>query len=163
MGKHLPMTIYYDGSCPLCCAEIDAIMTHDTKGFFTLVDCSAADFDDTPYRQEGITREAMMSALHVRDAWGAWYAGVDAFELIYRTIGQTAVAWLWGGSFTRPLTTRLYPWIARHRRLFTRIGLPRLFRCWARCAARRSERRVEQLKHQCQNGKCTIEQGGMEP
>ena len=163
MEKHLPMTIYHDGSCPLCCAEIEAIMAHDTKSSFTLVDCSAADFDDSPYRRDGITRESMMRALHVRDAKGKWHAGVDAFELIYRAVGLTVIARLWGSSFTRPITTRLYPWIAGHRQLFTRIGLPFLFRCWAKCSAQRSEQRVKQLRRQCQNGECTIEQGGMKP
>jgi len=146
------MTIFYDASCGLCSAEIEAVKTHDAEGCFVLVDCSADGFDDAVYRNESVTREAMMDYLHVRDGRGRWYIGVDAFELIYRTVGLSVIASLWGGRFSRPITRRIYPWIARHRQLISVSGLPLLFRLWGKCAARRSCHQ----SRRCADGKCAI-------
>lgn len=47
------------------------------------VDISAAGFDPARY---GRSREAFMAQLHVRDAAGAWYRGVDAFPVLWRPL-----------------------------------------------------------------------------
>src|ERR1017187_6454542 len=115
MNEQYPLTIYYDASCELCNSEMQAIKVHDTGQRLNLVDCSAPNFDDAPYRDDGVTREAMMECLHVHDSRGKWIKGVSAFELLYRTVGMSAIANLWGSSLTRPLAELAYPWIARHR------------------------------------------------
>lgn len=152
MAERFPITIFYDASCELCRAEIEVLKSHDVENCFDLVDCSPADFDDSSYRNEGITREAMMNYLHARDGSGEWFVGVDAFELLYRTVGLSAIASLWGGRLARPVSMRIYPWIARHRQLISMSGLPLLFRLWSRCAAQRSHHQ----SRRCANGKCTI-------
>ena len=77
-----PLTVYFDASCSLCNSEMQALKIHDTKQRLCLIDCSAADFDDAPFRSEGITREAMMACLHVQNSQGTWIKGVSAFELL---------------------------------------------------------------------------------
>ena len=152
MNNDLPLTIYFDASCRLCNSEIQAIKSHDREGHLILVDCSATDFDDTPYRTVGLTRAAMMESLHVRNSQGAWVKGVASFELIYRTVGLTAIANFWGGKFTRPLAERAYPWIARHRQALSRTGLHFFYAVWGKCAARRAHKRSQQ----CSKGQCSI-------
>jgi len=152
MRSDLPLTVYFDASCRLCHSEIRNIKTHDTKGHLLLVDCSAADFDDAPFRAEGITRADMMERMHVRDNQGAWIKGVDAFELIYRTAGMQGMASLWGGRYTRRLMEKLYPWVARHRHGLSLTGIPLLFESWDKCVARRAFRRSQQ----CRKGRCSI-------
>jgi len=150
MRSDLPLTVYFDASCRLCRSEMQNIKVHDTQGYLLLVDCSAADFDDAPFSAAGITRSAMMGCLHVRDNQDAWIKGVSAFELIYRTVGMPTLANLWGGHYSRPLLEKLYPWIARHRQMFSLTGLPLLFELWGNCAARRSHKRSKQCsKRQC--------------
>lgn len=148
----LQLTVYFDASCSLCNSEMQTIKLHDTAQQLNLVDCSSPDFDDAPFQAKGITRAAMMACLHVRNSAGEWIKGVPAFELLYQTVGMPLFAWLWGSRYTRPLTERLYPWVARHRQAFSWTGLPVLFKLWGKCAARRANQR----SRSCHAGKCTI-------
>ncbi|MDD4963642.1 MAG: DUF393 domain-containing protein [Gallionella sp.] len=146
------LTVYFDASCGLCRHEMGAIQQHDVAQRLTLVDCSAADFDDTPFRAEGVTRAAMMASLHLRDAAGAWITGVDAFAVLHRTVGMTGIARLWGGKLTRPVMLRLYPLVARHRQLLSWTGLPLVFVVWEKYAAWQAERRSQS----CRDGACSF-------
>lgn len=152
MKDYYPLTVYFDASCALCSSEMQAIKSRDSAQQLVLIDCSAVTFDDAPFRNDGITRDAMMDCLHVRDNRGRWIKGVASFELLYRTVGLTSMAEFWAGRFTRPVMERLYPWIARHRQLISRTGLPMLFKLWGMCEARRSYRRSKQ----CTEGRCSI-------
>jgi predicted DCC family thiol-disulfide oxidoreductase YuxK len=152
MNEQYPLTVYYDASCSLCNSEIQNIKVHDSGRHLILVDCSAPGFDDTPYRSDGVSREAMMECLHVRTNRGKWIKGVPAFELLYRTAGMPILANLWGSRLTRPLAERLYPWVARYRRAISWTGLPILFTLWGRCEARRAYKR----SRQCHDGRCSI-------
>jgi predicted DCC family thiol-disulfide oxidoreductase YuxK len=133
----------------MCHSEILNLKAHDTRNHLRLVDCSAPDFDDAPFRPEGASRNDMMTRLHVRDRQGAWIKGADAMELIYRTAGMQRMASLWG---PRTLMGRLYPWIARNRHGISMTGIPLLFRVWGRLAARRAYRRSQA----CSKGRCSI-------
>lgn len=152
MNETFPLAVYFDASCPLCHSEMMTIKIHDTQHRLMLVDCSAADFDDSPFAADGVRREAMMTCLHVRNAKGEWIKGVAAFELIYRTVGMPALANFWGSRLTRPVMERAYPWIARHRRLLAWTGLPLLFKVWGHCEARRALKR----SRRCSEGQCSI-------
>ena len=117
------LTVYYDGQCALCSAEMNEIRHMDAHGEVTFIDCAAADFDDTAPREQGVTREALMNALHVRDVLGDWHRGVDAIALLYATVGAPWLARAWAHPLTRPITSRLYPWLVRHRHRFSALGL----------------------------------------
>lgn len=118
---HYPLTVFYDASCPLCATEMQALKSRDAQGRLRLVDCSAADFDDSVLAGLAVTREDMMTLLHVRDAHGRWFVGVEAFEHAYRAAGLEGLAGWWGSRKLRPFLSRLYPWIARHRQLLSRF------------------------------------------
>lgn len=152
MNHAYPLTVFFDASCGLCREEMMNIQLHDHRRRLLLVDCSGNGFDDTPYRAAGITRDAMMNCLHVRDSQGNWSLGVNAFELIYRAVGIEALATLWGGRYTRPLMKRLYPWVARHREALSLTGLPLLFVLWRKWQIWRINRRT----HACKNGQCRL-------
>ncbi len=151
------LTVYFDASCQLCSAEIMNLKRLDKHQQLHLVDCSAADFDARPFAQENITREDMMTNLHVKDGRGQWYKGVDAFAVLYRIAGLPLIAKFWNSPLTKPLTTRLYPWVVRHRYLLSKIGVTRLFEYWGKAIANRAHRRSQG----CQNNQCSIspEQG----
>jgi len=123
-----PLSIFYDASCPMCAGEMHALKSRDTQGRLELVDCSAADFDESVLAGLPITRENLMTLIHARDAHGRWFVGIDVFELAYRAAGLEALAGFWGSRRLKPLLTRIYPWIARHRQLLSRLGFNRLVR-----------------------------------
>lgn len=127
VAPSFPLTIYYDAACPLCASEMHALKEGDTNGSLILADCSGPDFDDRPFRQDGITRESMLRLIHARDANGHWLVGVDVFEAAYAAAGFSALAQLWGNRRLRPVLEKLYPWVAHHRYALSRLGLPKLF------------------------------------
>jgi predicted DCC family thiol-disulfide oxidoreductase YuxK len=152
MNIHYPLTIYYDASCRLCNSEIQNIKLHDTNNQLILIDCSASDFDTSVCTENNISLVDMMNRLHAQDVEGQWLIGVTAFEVIYRTVGMYSIATLWGHPLTRPITERLYPWVAKHRYTLSKIGLPQLFGLWSKHAAKQAEQR----SRLCSEGRCSV-------
>jgi predicted DCC family thiol-disulfide oxidoreductase YuxK len=132
----VPLTVYYDNSCPLCATEMHVIEKLDWRGRLKLVDCSAPGFDDRAAAKEGITREAMMTKLHVRDPEGRWLVALDAFEAVYASAGLDKAARIWGNRKLRPLLDKIYPVVARHRQPLSRLGLHKIVGAFMRLAAR---------------------------
>jgi len=122
----VPLTVYYDKSCPLCATEMQVLESLDWRGRLQLVDCSAPDFDGSMPAREGITRAAMMTKLHVRDPEGRWLVALDAFEAVYASAGLTGAARFWGDQRLRPVLDRIYPVMARYRQPLSRLGLHRV-------------------------------------
>lgn len=152
MSTAYPLTIYFDASCALCNSEMQNIKQHDSDNLLRLIDCSDSSFDDRPFHDEGINRDAMMNCLHAQDADGNWIKGVSAFEVIYRAVGMASIAKLWGHPLTRPLAVRMYPWVVRHRHALSSLGLHKVFNLWSRFAAQRATR----LSQACRDGQCSI-------
>jgi predicted DCC family thiol-disulfide oxidoreductase YuxK len=131
----VPLTVYYDKSCPMCATEMRVIGELDWRGRLKLVDCSAPEFDDAPTAKEGVTREAMMTKLHARDPEGKWLTGLDAFEAVYASAGLKGAARFWGDRRLRPLLEPIYPVMARYRQPLSRLGLHRLVGAMLRAIA----------------------------
>jgi predicted DCC family thiol-disulfide oxidoreductase YuxK len=138
VARPLPplLTVYFDGHCALCSAEMAEIGRMDAHGEISFVDCAAAGFDDRALRADGVTQADLMQALHVRDVLGDWHRGVDAIALLYATVGAPWLARAWAHPLTRPFTRRLYPWVVRHRHRLCALGLhvmaPKVLRLFAR-------------------------------
>jgi predicted DCC family thiol-disulfide oxidoreductase YuxK len=137
----VPLTVYYDKSCPMCAAEMHVIEARDWRGRLRLVDCSAPGFDDRAAAQEGVTREAMMTKLHARDPEGRWLKGLDAFEAVYASAGLDGAARFWGARRLRPVLDRIYPVMARYRQPLSRLGLHHVVGALMRVAERVAPRR----------------------
>ena len=118
-----PITVYYDASCELCRAEIEAMKSRDDADRLRLIDASDAGF----VPPAGVTRDELMSRIHARDADGAWLRGLDVFAAVYEAAGFRRLARIYRSSALRPLLDRMYPWIADHRQALSALGLPRLF------------------------------------
>ena len=137
----VPLTVYYDKSCPMCATEMHVLQDLDWRGRLKLVDCSAPGFNDGAAAKEGVTREAMMTRLHARDPEGRWLTGLDAFEAVYASAGLDGPARLWGDRRLRPVLDRIYPVLARHRQPLSRLGLHRVVGALLRAAGRISPSR----------------------
>ena len=133
---YVPLTVYYDKSCPMCATEMHVIEGLDWRGRLKLVDCSAPGFDDDVLAKEGVTREAMMTRLHARDPEGRWLKGLDAFEAVYASAGLKGAARFWGDRRLRPVLDRIYPVMARYRQPLSRLGLHRVVGAMMRAVAR---------------------------
>ena len=77
--------------------------------------CSSSTARRRPIALEGVTRDAMMSRIHARDAERRWLRGIDVFAAVYRAAGLPCSRASTRPAALRPLFDRLYPWIADHR------------------------------------------------
>jgi len=89
-----PLTVFYDGSCRVCAREMAHYRTKSHGGRLLFVDISDPHFDPQTY---GRSLEVFMAQMHVIDAQGRLFLGVDAFPVIwdalpgplYRLLGRT--------------------------------------------------------------------------
>ena len=126
MPIRYPLTVFYDASCPMCASEMQALGRLDREARLELVDCSAADFDETALAGVGITRADLMTRIHARDAHGRWLVALDAIEAAYRAVGLERAADFCGAPRLRPLLEPLYRWVAERRQILSRFGSPAL-------------------------------------
>ena len=122
MPATYPLTLYYDASCPLCAAEMHALLQRDAHGRLRLVDCSPPGFDGAP---AGCTQAELMRLMHAQTADGRVLVGVPAFEAAYAAVGRHRVASALRHPLLGRLARALYPHLARHRQ-----RLPRWLARW---------------------------------
>ena len=86
------LTIFYDGTCPLCQMEMKELHQYDLAERLTLVDIYDPDFE-TQYPQ--IDPQSANRILHAIDDDGRLYLGLDATQIAWNAVGQkTWVNWL---------------------------------------------------------------------
>ncbi|WP_338477461.1 DUF393 domain-containing protein [Pseudomonas trivialis] len=107
-----PLTLYFDGDCPLCAREIKLLSARATPDRLLFVDISAEAFDAT---RLGLTAADMASSLHARFADGTWVTGLDATLWSWRAAGLGAWAAPLSWRLTRPLLNIGYRLFCRWR------------------------------------------------
>jgi predicted DCC family thiol-disulfide oxidoreductase YuxK len=112
-----PLTLFYDGACPLCLAEMRNLMLRNERDqHLRFVDIAEPGF----VVPQGVTKDALARLLHGQAADGTWLRGVDTFVAMYEAVGLPWVAQTLNAPGLRTLADHLYPWVARNRRLFPR-------------------------------------------
>lgn len=117
------LTLYFDGTCPLCAHEMQALQARDTQHRLQFIDIRAPGFDPTP---TGLTIEALDAAMTARDADGRLLRGLDALHAAWAAAGCAALYRWTRHPRLRPVTDRLYTWFARHRHRISRLLAPLL-------------------------------------
>ena len=88
MESQLPKsTVYFDGSCPLCRAEIGYYQRKDQYSALCFVDIS----ETGGIPPEGITQERAMKRFHVRASDGRVLSGAAAFVEVWTRLPR----WRW--------------------------------------------------------------------
>ncbi|WP_426108743.1 thiol-disulfide oxidoreductase DCC family protein [Pseudomonas sp. TWR1-1-4] len=109
-----PLTLYFDGQCPLCAREIKLLRARATPDRLLFVDISAATFN-AEYLE--FTLVEMQSSLHARFGDGTWVTGLDATLWSWRAAGLGIWAAPLSWRSTRPLLNfgyRLFCWLRPH-------------------------------------------------
>ena len=82
MSPVYPLTIFYDGACGVCLSEMNYYRSiADDRIRF--IDIAAEDFVAEEHDR---SMNDFMSELHVRDAKGRFYTGVEAFRALWNSL-----------------------------------------------------------------------------
>lgn len=85
-----PVTVFYDGACPLCRREIGLYRSSDGADAIAWVDVAA---DEACGRMPGLTRRDALARFHVRNADGDLVSGAAAFATLWLALPR----WRWLG------------------------------------------------------------------
>ncbi len=114
------LTVYYDGSCPLCQREIALYRRNPASQAFAWVDVS-----QPTALGEGLDCARAMARFHVRTADGRLFDGAAAFSQLWRRLpgwrllgwvsAVPPISWLSEGLYRAflPLRPRLQRWVLR--------------------------------------------------
>jgi predicted DCC family thiol-disulfide oxidoreductase YuxK len=136
MTTNYPLTLLYDGACPVCMLEMDNIKARNTAGLLLFTDVSLQGFDPLPF---GATLAQMNALIHAVRPDGTLVVGVEVFRLAYGAVGLGRWAAPTGWPLLKPLVDALYALFARHRYLASRYAMPLLTRIAAARAAKRAK------------------------
>ncbi|NUN98192.1 MAG: DUF393 domain-containing protein [Candidatus Omnitrophica bacterium] len=114
MGVNL--TVYYDGSCPICTASVRRFLAQDREGALAAVNTAEPGFD--PVR-EGLVLEALGKAIQVKDTEGHVRLGVEGLLAVGRVLPRyRALAWFVGLPGIYRAACLFYRVFARNRHRF---------------------------------------------
>lgn len=111
------LTLFYDGQCPLCVAEIEFLQSRSTKDQLAFVDVTKSGFEAAGHQ---ISCEAAMAQIHGRTADGQVLVGVPVFATAYRLAKLPFLAWLLSRRWLMPLLQPAYVLFAKHRQAISR-------------------------------------------
>jgi predicted DCC family thiol-disulfide oxidoreductase YuxK len=121
MTTNFPLTLLYDGACPVCNLEMDNLKARNTAGMLKFVDIAAPFFDPAPY---GTSQEAMNGLIHAVRPDGSLVIGVEVFRLAYGAVGLGHLAAPTGWPLLRPAFDAAYKVFARNRYGFSAVFMP---------------------------------------
>ena len=104
------LTIYYDGSCPLCLAEIHVLKQHNYRALLAFVDVQSLDSSTTI-----IDCNLALETIHARLGDEAIIIGPKVFFEAYKRTNLTFIKYLFSFSSFRYLYEKFYGFFAKHR------------------------------------------------
>ena len=107
-----PLTVFFDGACPICAREIALMKRLDRKRQLALCDFSRPDYDAASI---GFAPSELGRVIHARWADGSVITGVEVFRAMWEAVGLGLLATLSRLSIVEPLVLRAYAWFARNR------------------------------------------------
>jgi predicted DCC family thiol-disulfide oxidoreductase YuxK len=114
------LTLYYDGQCPLCMAEVEFLQSRNAQGQLAFVDVTQTGFEAADHH---ISCEAAMAQIHGRTADGQLLVGVPVFAAAYKLARLPVLAWLLSRRWLMPILQLAYVLFAKHRQAISkRIG-----------------------------------------
>jgi len=143
-----PLTVFYDGACPICSLEMDELRVRDRAGRLVLVDIAAPGFDPAA---SGATLGALNAEIHARTADGRMLRGVEVLRLAYAAVGLGALLQPTAWGPVKPLADAGYRLFARHRRRISSAAAP-LIDLVREARARRTAARMRA----CAGGACDV-------
>lgn len=107
-----PLTVFYDGDCPICAREIRLLERLNRRHLVRFVDFADPAYDP---RRTGLGRVELGRVIHARWADGAILVGLEVFREVWSAVGFGFLARLSRLPGVNRLLIRGYDWFARNR------------------------------------------------
>jgi predicted DCC family thiol-disulfide oxidoreductase YuxK len=111
-----PLTIFFDGACPICNREIALMKRLDRRRQLEFCDFSAKEYDGA---SSGFAAADLATVIHARWVDGSVITGVEVFRAMWEAVGLGVLSRLSRLSLVEPLVLKAYAWFARNRMRLT--------------------------------------------
>jgi predicted DCC family thiol-disulfide oxidoreductase YuxK len=118
LAANYPLSLYFDGACPLCRLEIDNLQARDAQQLLRFVDIAGAGFDPAPL---GVSLSALNGLIHATRPDGSLLVGVEVFRLAYAAVGLGRWTAPTGWPGLKPVVDAAYRLFARNRQTISRV------------------------------------------
>jgi predicted DCC family thiol-disulfide oxidoreductase YuxK len=119
------LTMYYDGLCPLCQAEILFLSRRNKAGLLSFVDINSSQYIAESI---GVSCQQALDSMYAQYDDGALINGVDVFTAAYERANLPILAWLFSRASLRPMLTWGYRFFAKNRHTISSILGPAALR-----------------------------------
>jgi predicted DCC family thiol-disulfide oxidoreductase YuxK len=130
------LTIYYDGGCPLCLAEIHFLKSRNKLGLLEFVDVAAPQYDEATHQ---LSCKLALATMQGRLADGTQLEGIAVFAEAYKRANLPTLAWLFTRPWLAPILNASYYVFAKYRHGISKTIGPLLLRLSKRCAPETSQ------------------------
>ena len=113
-----PLTMYHDGACPLCQAEVLLLKRRSRSGRIRFVDVHDSAFEAA---EQGLTRDRALQVMHGRVGEGPLLQGVEVMAAAYERTDLPFMAWLLSRPSIGPLLNWGYRVFAANRKTISRL------------------------------------------
>jgi predicted DCC family thiol-disulfide oxidoreductase YuxK len=125
------LTIYYDGECPLCLAEIHFLKHRNSLGLLEFVDVSATQYDESAHQ---LSCKLALATMQGRLRDGTQLEGIPVFAEAYKRANLPKLAWLFSRSWLKPFLNASYYVFAKYRHSISKTIGPLMLRLSKRYA-----------------------------
>lgn len=107
-----PFTLFYDGACPLCQAEILFLQNRNQAGLLHFVDINSAQYDP---QSVGVSCEEALASMYGQIEGETPINGVAVFGEAYRRANLPLMTWIFTRRWMMPILRPSYRFFAKHR------------------------------------------------
>lgn len=119
MGTKLQkLSLFYDGACPLCQAEIVFLSGRNQAGLLEFIDIHSSEFDPNI---AGVSCETALASMYGQYSDGTLIHGVPVFSAAYSRANLPFLAWLFSRKIMQPLFHVGYQFFAKNRHTISGI------------------------------------------
>ncbi len=112
------LTLFYDGACPLCQAEILFLSRRNQAGLLDFVDINSERFDAAKI---GISCDQALAAMYGQYHNGVLIQGVTVFSEAYRRADLPFLAWIFSRKRLQAILQAAYRFFAKNRHAISRL------------------------------------------
>ena len=125
MAQLEKLTLFYDGACPLCQAEILFLSGRNQANLLDFVDINSDQFDP---QKVGVSCEAALAAMYGQFASGKLIQGVAVFPEAYRRANLPRMARFFSSKPLQPFFKLGYLFFAKNRHAISSLLGPAALR-----------------------------------